>query len=72
MSLNPAIAKIRTLSAKKIAGEHSLTLGETIVFGLIVITTIPGIAAKIPFIKSHQKIALYGSLALLFIVLWMS
>jgi hypothetical protein len=70
MALNPAIDRVRNLSAKKIAGVHSLTLGELVAFGFLVSTILPQLSKRVPFVKGHTNTCMYAALALLFIVLW--
>lgn len=71
MALNNTIARVRALASKKVAGVHSLTLGETVCFALVCIFAIPRLKAKVPFLKNVGNMGLYASLALLFVFLYL-
>ena len=70
MSLNPTLSKLRELSGKKIAGEHSLTAGEIVAF--VVLCAVLLYKEKIPIVKGWKaNTATLGALAFLFLVLYL-
>lgn len=71
MALNEQISKVVEAGSLKVAGEHSLTLGEIVVTVLALVVILWG--AKIPvvgkFLGSDKSRALAG-IALVFIAEW--